>query len=179
MGLNKITPKMGPIESKAKEYAENCHFLTNHRYDEFPYSFHLQMVSNAGKKFIHLIPEENRDIVLAGCWVHDTIEDARQTYNDVKSNTSEDVAEIAYALTNEKGKNRSERANDKYYQGIKNTPFGTYVKLCDRIANIQYSKKKGGKMISLYKVENPNFEEKLYTPLYDEMFKYIRELLEY
>lgn len=170
---------MGPIETKAKEYAEFCHSSTNHHYDEFPYSFHLQMVRNAGEKFIHLIPEENRDIVLAGCWVHDTIEDARQTYNDVKSNTSEDVAEIAYALTNEKGKNRSERANDKYYQGIKNTPFGTYVKLCDRIANIQYSKKKGEKMISLYRKENPNFEEKLYSPLYDEMFKYIRELLEH
>lgn len=169
---------MGPIEAKARKYAEHCHSSTNHFYDDHPYTFHLQMVRDAAKRFIHLIPVEYQDIVLAGCWVHDTIEDTRQTYNDVKSNTTEEVAEIAYALTNEKGKNRTERANEKYYIGIKSTPFAVFVKLCDRIANIEYSKMKGGKMISLYKKENINFEKKLYSPLYEEMFAYIRKTLE-
>lgn len=168
---------MGPIEEKAKKYADFCHYSTNHLYDTRPYSFHLRMVRDVALRFIHLIPVEFRDIVLAGCWVHDSIEDARQTYNDVKQNTSVEVAEIAYALTNEKGKNRAERANDKYYLGIKSTPFATFVKLCDRIANIEYSKSKGGKMISVYAKENPNFEKKLYSPLYEEMFEYIRKTL--
>lgn len=169
---------MGPIERKSRDYAERCHSSANHFYDEHPYTFHLQMVRDSANKFIHLIPEENRDSVFAGCWVHDTIEDTRQTYNDVKNNTSEEVAEIAYALTNEKGRNRKERANEKYYQGIKKTPFATFVKLCDRIANIEYSKSKGSRMLDLYRKENDNFEGSLYSPLYEEIFNHIRKLLD-
>ena len=79
-------------------------------------------------KYIHLLPN-NRVIseVLAACWVHDVIEDCRETYNDVKNVLGERVADIAYALTNEKGKTRKERANDKYYEGIRNTPFALII----------------------------------------------------
>ena len=108
---------------KAKEYAIDCHSKTGHLYDGKPYETHLQMVFNTAKKFIHLIPDEHQENVLAGCWVHDVIEDCRQTYNDVKNVTNVEVAELAYALTNEKGKTRKERANDKYYEGIRQTPY--------------------------------------------------------
>lgn len=52
----------------------------------------------------------------------------------------EDVADIVYAVTNEKGKNRSERANEKYYQGIRENKLAVIVKICDRLANALYSK---------------------------------------
>ena len=38
--------------------------------------------------------------------MHDVIEDARQIYNDVRQQLGETVAELAYSLTNEKGRNR-------------------------------------------------------------------------
>ena len=69
------------------------------------------------------------------------------TYNDVKkvagSMLTEEQAlmatEIVYALTNDKGRSRAERAGEKYYQGIRETPYAPFVKLCDRLANITYS----------------------------------------
>lgn len=71
------------------------------------------------------------------------------------------VGDIVYAVTNEKGKNRSERANDKYYAGIVATPGAVFVKLCDRIANVQYGKMTGSGMYDKYKKENANFVTKL------------------
>ena len=38
-----------------------------------------------------------------------------------------------------KGRNRGERANDLYYQGIRQTKFASFIKMCDRLANIQYT----------------------------------------
>ena len=141
----------------AREYAIHCHNSTNHTYDCFAYSVHLQMVVDVAQKFIHLIPEKDKNTVVAACWVHDTIEDCRVTYNDLKNSLNEQIAEIAYALTNEKGKNRAERANEKYYEGIRNTPYAVFVKLCDRIANYEYSKKSGSRMTEIYEKEMDDF----------------------
>jgi len=112
---------------------------------------------------------------LSACWCHDVIEDCRQTYPDVKENTNENVANIVYALTNEKGKTREERANDKYYEGIRETPYATFVKLCDRMANLDYSKRKSPKMTKVYLKDMSNFIKKIYDPKYDEMFDYLKK----
>lgn len=165
------------INEKARNYASEKHRAVNHHYDEYPYEFHLQMVVNAAKQFLYLIPEEAQDNVLAGCWVHDVIEDARETYNDVKNALNEDIAELAYALTNDKGRTRKERAGDKYYEGIRNTPYATYIKLCDRIANVTHSKNTGSRMFAMYGKENPAFIEKLYDEKYVEVIQYLDELL--
>jgi (p)ppGpp synthase/HD superfamily hydrolase len=159
------------LVSKAREYATLKHFETNHKYDGQPYDVHLKMVYDFACKYVHLLPD-NKTIsdVLAACWVHDVIEDCRQTYNDVKNVLGETVADIAYALTNEKGKNRKERANDKYYQGIRNTPFASYVKICDRLANVTYSKQNKGNMLNGYRKENDDFKKQLWSLAYQEMF---------
>jgi (p)ppGpp synthase/HD superfamily hydrolase len=171
---------------KAIGYAFECHESTNHRYGkngEHPYSFHLIKANNAGAKFSLLItPNDFRTkaIVRASVYCHDVIEDTRQTFNDVKKVLGEEVAEIVYALTNEKGRNRKERANKKYYDGIKATPYAVFVKLCDRIANVEYSKESGSSMLDKYRQEYPEFMEALYekgTP-YQEMWDYLSELLE-
>lgn len=135
------------------------------------------MVVETAKKFIHLIPEKNRELVLAACWAHDTIEDTRVTYNDVKSVLGEEIAEIVYALTNEKGRNRKERANERYYFGIRETPFASFVKICDRIANAEYSRSRESNMVNVYKKEFSNFEHLLYEEKYHEMFDYLYSVL--
>ena len=76
-----------------------------------------------------------------GAYYHDSIEDARLTYNDViriaKRWMDDEQAliatEIVYALTNDKGRTRAERAGEKYYQGIRETAFAPFVKLSDRL----------------------------------------------
>ena len=164
------------FELMASEWSCKAHDDTNHLYDGRHYGHHLAMVVTCARKFIHLIPEKDQQTVLAACWAHDTIEDARQTYNDVKTTLGKDVAEIVYAVTNEKGKNRKERANSKYYEGIRNTPGASFVKLCDRIANMEYSKSTGSSMYDKYKKEmgdfvNSVFFDKSLSPLLDHLLE--------
>lgn len=162
------------LADKAKTWAEKCHADTNHLYDGKPYIYHLNMVAFYGHKFLHLIPFLEKDTVIAACFTHDVIEDARQTYNDVKKELGEKVAELVYALTNEKGRSRKERANEKYYIGIRDTPHATFVKLCDRMANIDYSKTSKSDMFEKYRKENEEFIAVLYKDEYREMFAYLR-----
>jgi (p)ppGpp synthase/HD superfamily hydrolase len=162
------------------------HESTNHQYDKYlPYEFHLRMVHQVAKEFIHLIPNSNdgetslRDSVLLAAFGHDLIEDTRVSYNDVKEVLGHTTTEIVYVLTNEKGKNRKERANDKYYDGIKSVEGAVFVKLCDRIANVRYGKITGSRMVEMYHKENPNFIQKLgYSEKHQlrEMFEYLNDL---
>lgn len=145
----------------AKNYACKAHSDTNHTYDGLPYHIHLQMVFDYGVKYIDLISENDREDVMCSLWLHDTIEDCRITFNDLKKQFDELVAEIVYAVTNEKGKTREERANDKYYEGIRSTPYAVFIKLCDRLANVKYSKDTGSRMFEVYKTENEQFLQKL------------------
>jgi (p)ppGpp synthase/HD superfamily hydrolase len=161
----------------AKEFAFNAHNLTNQLYNNHPYSFHLAMAVAVGEKFIHLIPIKDQDNVIAGIYCHDLIEDTTTNYNDIKTTTNEMVAELAYACTNEKGRNRKERANDKYYEGIRNTKYATFVKLCDRISNVEYSIQID-KMVALYRKEYEHFKKMLYVEgEYEEMWNELDILL--
>jgi len=166
-----VTAFSSELISKARAYATLKHFETNHKYDGQPYDVHLMMVYEFACKYIHLLPDNGTvSDVLAAAWVHDVIEDTRQTYNDVKNVLGERVADLAYALTNEKGKNRKERANDKYYEGIRNTPFATYLKICDRMANVTYSKQHKSNMLNGYRKEHDDFKKQLWSLAYQEMF---------
>ena len=165
-------------------YVDWCieqHRKTNHYYDKYlPYEFHLRMANNVYEDFQHLLDDELNDYCGKAVWGHDLIEDTRVSYNDVKNQLDEGAADIIYAVTNDKGKNRKERAGVKYYEGIRNTPGAVFVKLCDRIANVQYGKMSKSRMFEMYKKENSDFEQYLgrYTSNKDlePMFVYLKNL---
>lgn len=155
---------MNNLLEKSRILAKKYHSEVNHTYDDKPYTFHLNMVEEFGQEFIYLIPKE-KAVVLSACQLHDSIEDCRITWNDLKKEVGKEVADIVYAVTNEKGKNRNERANSKYYKGIRKTEFATFVKLSDRLANVSYSKIQGKEgMFEKYKKENPKFVYQLTRP---------------
>lgn len=153
--------------------AHELHQSVNQNYgDDLPYGFHLDMVVEGVICYGHLVCACEEDVVplFFGAYYHDSIEDARQTYNDVlrtakKWMTEEQAlmaAEIVYALTNDKGRTRGERAGEKYYNGIRVTPYAPFVKLCDRLANVTYtcsidSGRKGSRMREVYKGEMGKF----------------------
>lgn len=151
------------------EWAIARHEATNHFYDEYiPYKFHLQMVVNEIKSFIEnhntlgmISPGTRAKLIDAG-WGHDLIEDTRTNYNDIVKVSDIETADIIYALTNEKGRNRGERGNDKYYRGIANTPGAPIVKFCDRIANVRYSIMNDSRMAEMYEKENDHFLERIF-----------------
>lgn len=136
---------------KIRSMAHQIHESVNQFYDgDKPYGYHLDMVAKEVYAYGHLVLVGEADLLplFMGAWFHDSIEDARVSYNDVKKialkfGLTEEQAflasEIVYALTNEKGRNRKERAGKRYYEGIRNTPYAPFVKMCDRMANIRYS----------------------------------------
>ena len=145
--FNDEEDKIKKICIKASEIHEDV----NQNYGENkPYIFHLLDVFDCVKSFGFQSCNNEEDVlgIVAGALFHDSIEDARLTYNDVKSELklcelSENQvfigSEIAYALTNEKGRTRAERANEKYYEGVRSTKYAPMVKYADRIANLRFS----------------------------------------
>lgn len=169
------------MEERAKWFSYYHHYTTLHMYDGKPYhEAHLTKVVDVAKRYLQWISPEVVDHVLAACWLHDTIEDCRVTYNDVAKLFGEGIADIVYALTNEKGKTRKERAGHVYYNGIKVTPYATFVKLCDRIANVEYAKENGSRMLDVYRQEHPAFVAFLDNNFkYVNMWNYLEELLDF
>ena len=161
---------------KAEIYASKKHREVNQDFDGYSYRFHLNGVFEVAKEFIDILPPQDQDEVLVACWVHDILEDTHETYNDLKKVLGEVAAEYSFALTNEKGRTRAERANAKYYAGIKNYRHATFVKLCDRIFNTKYSKSKGSSMFNKYKSEYAEFKSKLYDGRYQELWDELENL---
>lgn len=142
---------------------------------DLPYGFHLDMVADFVKKYGAEVCRDAADapVIMFGAYFHDAIEDTRLTYNNVMAiakayfndSAAEAATEIAYALTNEKGRTRAERANEKYYAGIRATPYAPLVKLADRLANTAFSKSSRSganiKMSEVYRRELPHFIESI------------------
>ena len=153
--------------------AHELHQSVNETYgDDLPYGFHLDMVVEGVVCYGHLVCACEEDVLpmFFGAYYHDSIEDARLSYNDVIKAAREWMTEeqalmateIVYALTTDKGRTRDERAGEKYYKGIRETPYAPFVKLCDRLANVTYScsidsGRKGNHMREVYKSEMGKF----------------------
>lgn len=157
-----------------KDSAHNLHANVNQHYDgTLPYGFHLDMVADSIYKYGDEVCADADDVLplFFGAYYHDSIEDARLTYNDVIAEALRFMdkrqalvaAEIVYALTNDKGRTRAQRAGAKYYRGIRKTPYAPFMKLADRLANITYScqgkNENNCHMREVYRRELPHFLE--------------------
>ena len=166
--LKKLAPNLQQIEHSAHQ----LHASVNQIYgDNLPYGYHLSKVADLVKNYAAAIVKDEHDIlpVIFAAYYHDSIEDARLTYNDVRkvaakfmnAEQSYIAAEIVYALTNDKGRTREERAGEHYYQGIRETPYAPFIKLCDRLANMSFSFQKKNEanrhMCEVYKREWKHF----------------------
>lgn len=151
-----------------RQAAHDLHASVNQTYGGTnPYGLHLDMVANYTANYAHLCCDDTHDLlaVVFGAYFHDSIEDARLTYNDVVARARQWLddehatlaAEIVYALTNEKGRTRAERANERYYAGIRATPYAPLVKLADRLANTAYSAQQQQPMLDIYRAELDHF----------------------
>ena len=171
-----------------RDAACRLHDSVGQTYDmTHPYGFHLQSVADFACRYGHLVCDRPEDVltILFGAYYHDSMEDARLTYRAVltvardflPADQAAAAAEIVYALTNEKGRTRAERANDKYYEGIRETPYAPFVKLCDRMANLSYSVHcpdgLNNRMARIYTEEMPHFLEALRSPHAAEDLRYV------
>ena len=124
---------------------------SNQSYDEiFPYEKHLDDVIDVLKRFGY-----SGRFIVAG-YLHDSIEDDGISYNDIKKHFGIDVAEMVYCVTDELGRNRTEKKKKTLPKTASN-PDAIILKLADRIANIEH----GGK-IDMYSKEYDEFKGALY-----------------
>lgn len=176
--------------------AAELHKSVGQTYDGYPYELHLKAVVALCKKHLNLIDEEDlkqalhflpgfsvyalhyfkKDIVRAAEF-HDSIEDARLTYNDLAGEFNQCVAELVYRCTNEKGRNREERASNRFYSELKEINAAVFIKACDRLANMYYSKMMNSSLYWKYVKEYPKFKEKLFIEKYQPIFDEIETLL--
>lgn len=176
-----------------REAAARCHADVNQTYDGYlPYEFHLRLTASYVTRYGHLLPIHDSEVetVYAAAYFHDALEDARLTYNDLTRLLTalkaqhglqlcvEDAVEAVYALTNDKGRNRAERAGERYYAGIRATKYAPFLKMCDRLANITYStlfpQPQG--MAKVYAKELPYFLEAI-GPVPQEMVEAAEKML--
>lgn len=172
------------VIARIRDLAHKVHANVNQYYDKtLPYAVHLDAVADIVREYAHEVCARPADVVpmIFGAYFHDSIEDARLTYNDVHKIALAFMdaprallaAEIVYALTNEKGRNRAERANEKYYAGIRATPYAPLCKFADRMANLGYSlhntSDRDKAMHYTYAAEMPHFLEAITAePLPDD-----------
>lgn len=185
-------PQIAEKCEQIKQAAHILHESVGETYGEgLPYSTHLDMVATRVVQYADEICASADDVLpmYFGAYYHDSIEDARLTYNDVmrlalKYMTKEQAfmaTEIVYALTNEKGRNRQERAGERYYSGIRQTPYAPFIKLADRMANITFSVSTCGAdhMREVYRKEWPHFIESItVSPTTDIRFTIPQKMIE-
>jgi (p)ppGpp synthase/HD superfamily hydrolase len=184
-----------PVTDEFQQRAWQLHADVNQTYGhKLPYGFHLMLTASYVTRYGHLAASDDADVLTlyGGAYFHDTIEDARVTYHDLLGILEETrarhpaapldihaIAEVVYALTNNRGRNREERADASYYQLIRQTPFAPFVKCCDRLANYRYSSLFGvrTRMCDVYEKEMKHFvaaitqddRNAIPQPLLDEM----------
>lgn len=170
-----------------RQKALEIHAEVNHTYGGYPYILHLDATAAAGREFFNDLFEYHKSIseimstaehdLLVGdslwrsIYFHDAQEDCRLTHNDIKKLIGETAAEIVHAVTNHKGRTRAERANNQYYKEIRETTGASFVKMCDRIANVRFSKLTGSGMFEKYRQENPEFMRKVDAKRFPNMRK--------
>lgn len=158
-------------------YALMLHHSIRQVYDGKPYFVHVKDVALNVCKYNYLLkPEQLYDAYMIAL-LHDAIEDCNMTYNDVKNQFGETIADGVYACTELKGKNRKERHGQEYFDTLKVSYLGTFVKLCDILSNVNQSVKTGHGMFKAYKKEFPEVKLELYTEEFDPLFNDIGMLL--
>lgn len=127
------------------------------KYGPYPYIYHLTMVDNILCSYGYTAPEAR-----CTAYLHDVLEDTKITREELEKEFTSLIANWVYLVTNESGKNRKER-HQKTYPKIRTNQFAVALKLCDRIANVQFSIEMNdtGKL-EMYRKEHNEFKKALW-----------------
>jgi (p)ppGpp synthase/HD superfamily hydrolase len=136
--------------NRAKTIAVAAH--GNQSYGAFPYVVHLAAVEEVISRFGLGHTVEFR----AAAWLHDVLEDTGLTRDAIEMEFGPNVANLVWAVTDGEGANRAER-KAAVYPKIRRIDGAIYIKLADRIANVEA----GGK-VDMYRKEQKTFKDELY-----------------
>lgn len=135
--------------------------LRHKSYGNFSYMYHVEEVARYSVYYLEDKAEQLIAEVIA--LLHDVEEDGDVTYNDIKLEFGEFVAEAVHRVSDERGRSREARKPDSLYEEMKEMVAAVHVKLADRLSNAKNSRIRKGSMGAKYKREHAGVKEKLYT----------------
>ena len=164
----------------AASFGPFIHAERNLTYSDLPYGVHLQMVVNFANYFRPLLNMTQEDFydVLAACWLHDVIEDCGVNFSTVSQRFNGVVADYVWSVTGY-GRNRIER-NACIVPKVQGKIVPTFIKLCDKMANMTFSKfvDPGSRMYGKYVTEWKEFKGKYFIIELKAMFDYVDKLID-
>jgi len=160
---------------EAIRFAAWQHALAN--YDGRPYYSHFKDLEQVLRD--HNEYDEESAIL---CNFHDLLEGgADLSYGNLKDLFGFVYAEVTYLCTDNKGRTRDDRKDQRFYDEIKQSELrlkATKIKVTDRLSNARRSIKNKHSMGKKYIKEYPHFKEELCVPGHIEsMWKELDELM--
>jgi hypothetical protein len=145
-------------ETTAAGYAAARH--GDQRYGDRPYVAHLAAVRAVLEDALSAsaLDEITRRNLGLAAWLHDVVEDTATPLADIEQRFGAEVAALVWAVTGV-GESRKTR-NAAAYAKIRATPTAAWLKLADRIANVEASAARPEKR-AMYAEENASFAEAL------------------
>ena len=143
---------MMSLEDKAILVAQRVH--ADQTYEIFPYIYHVLSVRDLAKKLGY------DEIIVVASILHDVLEDSFLSYSVLKRHFGLEIAEICFALWDEKGRNRKEK-HEKTYPAIRESWKATVVKVLDRVVNKKTSEEFNPSKAKMYRKEHSFFVESL------------------
>lgn len=137
-------------EAAARAFAEQAH--GNQRYGSHPYVYHLAAVRQVLRDF-----SVDGEVGVAA-WLHDAIEDTDATHDYLRARFGEHVADLVYAVSGF-GATREEQREDYYRKIVALGLQAAWLKLADRIANVEESSRTSRRLFTMYRAEQPGFED--------------------
>jgi len=131
---------MSKLIDKAYNFAKNAHKGQIRKFTGLDYfDNHVVPVVELVKKLSTNITEE----VICAAYLHDTIEDCNVSYKTLEKEFNTIIATLVFELTNVYTKeafpnlNRNERKYREHERISKISSLAKYIKLCDRIHNLE------------------------------------------
>ena len=135
------------------ELAKKAHDDANCKYDGKSYYTHIKMVEDAVEMYRPIFKLfEDYVVTHDAASLHDCIEDAQLSFNNIKDASNIIVARIVLAVTDVHEENRLMRHLMTMGKTVKDYR-AIVLKLCDIHANASYSKANGSSMYKKYKKE--------------------------
>lgn len=159
--------------SSAIEFALEAH--AGQKYGGVPFWIHPAHAAEVARGYG--LP----DFAVAAVWLHDTLEDCEAvTFGQLAEEFGQSTANLVWAVTNMPG-SRRERHPATYAKIRSAGIWAGAVKLCDRIANVEYCLTPGGRkdLFKMYKKEYPEFKKALQCGSDNyELWEYLDVLME-
>lgn len=169
---------------KIRVYAFHRHDIyVNQWYDKnlkLPYSYHLQLVVDTICRYSYILDgnmDDFKKAIIIG-YLHDIVEDCRLTFNDLSKLIGVDMARLVMKLVcDPRGETKEDRLNDEYYAGVNEHFLTAFVKLADRIANIEHGLLHSSSMVSTYRKGMDKIYKHFTDPRLKPMIDYIEGIL--